>query len=90
MRAVDIIRAKRDGEALSRAAIDAFVAGQDGLGAAAGVRQALAVAARKDSRFRTVDGAFMSIDQAFVTYSEGMTLASTNAQPGDPGACRRR
>lgn len=48
----------------SQAAIDAFVGGQDGLGAAAGVRQALAVAARKDSRFRVVDGAFMSIDQA--------------------------
>jgi hypothetical protein len=34
--------------------------------------------------------AFMSIERAFVTYSEGMTLASQNAEPGDPGACRRR
>jgi hypothetical protein len=34
--------------------------------------------------------AFMSIEKAFVTYSEGMTLASQNAQLGDPGACRRR
>ena len=33
--------------------------------------------------------AFMSIEEAFVTYSEGMTLASQNAQLGDPGACRR-
>ncbi len=48
----------------SQAAIDAFVAGQDGLGAAAGVRQPLALAARKDSRFRVIDGAYMSIDQA--------------------------
>lgn len=48
----------------SQAAIDAFVAGKDGLGAAAGVKQALAVAARKDARFRVVDGAYMSIDQA--------------------------
>jgi hypothetical protein len=34
--------------------------------------------------------AFMSIQRAFVTYSEGMTLAWQNAQLGDPGACRRR
>ena len=48
----------------SQAAIDAFVAGKDGLTAAAGVRQALAVAARKDPNFRLIDGAYMSIDQA--------------------------
>jgi hypothetical protein len=34
--------------------------------------------------------AFMSIEKAFMTYSEGMTLASQNAQLGDPGACRCR
>jgi hypothetical protein len=34
--------------------------------------------------------AFMSIEEAVVTYLEGMTLASQNAQLGDPGACRRR
>jgi hypothetical protein len=33
--------------------------------------------------------AFMSIEEARVTYSEGMTLASQNAQLGDFGACRR-
>lgn len=34
--------------------------------------------------------AFMSIEEAVVTYLEGMTLASQNAELGDPGACRRR
>jgi len=34
--------------------------------------------------------AFMSIEMGFVTYSEGMTLASQNAELGDLGACRRR
>ena len=34
--------------------------------------------------------AFMSIEEASVTYLEGMTLASQNAELGDPGACRRR
>lgn len=33
--------------------------------------------------------AFMSIDMAFATYSEGMTRAATNAQLWDPGTCRR-
>ena len=33
---------------------------------------------------------FISNGMAFVTYSEGMNLAATNAQPRDPGACRRR
>jgi hypothetical protein len=32
----------------------------------------------------------MSIAKGFATYSEGMTLAATNAQLGDLGACRRR
>jgi hypothetical protein len=32
----------------------------------------------------------MSIEKAFVTYLEGMTLASQNAEPRDRGACRRR
>jgi hypothetical protein len=32
----------------------------------------------------------MSIEKAVVTYLEGMTLASQNAELGDPGACRRR
>jgi len=48
----------------SQAAIDAFVAGKDGLGAAAGVRQPLAIAAKKDASFRVIDAAFMTIDQA--------------------------
>ncbi|HUP98330.1 MAG TPA: transporter substrate-binding domain-containing protein [Usitatibacter sp.] len=48
----------------SQAAIDAFVQGKDGLGAAAGVRQPLAIAAKKDSRFRVIEGAYMSIGQA--------------------------
>src|SRR6266581_2710025 len=30
------------------------------------------------------------IQMAFLTTSEGLTLASTNAQLGDPGTCRRR
>jgi hypothetical protein len=34
--------------------------------------------------------AFMSIQKAFVTYSEGMTRDAATAQPWDPGACRRR
>jgi hypothetical protein len=34
--------------------------------------------------------AFMSIEKGFTTYSEGMTLGTTNAQLGDLGACRRR
>ena len=34
--------------------------------------------------------AVMSITEAFVTYWEGMTVASQNAQLGDFGACRRR
>ena len=48
----------------SQGAVDAFVAGKDGLGAAAGVKQLLVAAASKDSRFRVIDGAYMSIDQA--------------------------
>ena len=48
----------------SQAAIDAFVEGRDGLGAAAGVRQPLAIAARKDASFRTIDDSFMTIYQA--------------------------
>ena len=35
-------------------------------------------------------GQFISIANGFATTSEGMNLASTNAQPGNPGACRRR
>jgi hypothetical protein len=34
--------------------------------------------------------AFMSVEQAFGTYSEDMTHVAENAQPGHPGACRRR
>lgn len=34
--------------------------------------------------------AFMSIEEAVVTYLEVVTLASQNAEPGDLGACRRR
>jgi hypothetical protein len=34
--------------------------------------------------------AFMSIEKAVVTYLEGMTLASQNAEPGDFGGGRRR
>ncbi|MEO5676501.1 MAG: transporter substrate-binding domain-containing protein [Usitatibacter sp.] len=48
----------------SQAAVDAFLAGKDGLGAVAGVRQLLEATARKDSAFRVIDGAYMSIDQA--------------------------
>jgi hypothetical protein len=33
---------------------------------------------------------FISIEEAFVTYLEGMTLASQNVELGDFGACRRR
>jgi len=32
----------------------------------------------------------MSIEKAVMTYLKGWTLASQNAQPWDPGACRRR
>jgi hypothetical protein len=34
--------------------------------------------------------ALMSIEEAFVTYSEGMARASQNVELGDLGACRRR
>ena len=34
--------------------------------------------------------AFMSIAKGYATYSEGMTLGATNAEPRDLGACRRR
>jgi hypothetical protein len=39
---------------------------------------------------REMRRAFMSTKRAFVTYLEGMTLASQNAQLGNRGACRRR
>ena len=48
----------------SQAAIDAFVGGKEGLGAAAGVRQPLVVAAKKDSAFRVIEDSFMTIPQA--------------------------
>jgi|SRR5689334_17441859 len=48
----------------SQAAIDAFVGGKEGLGAAAGVRQPLAIAARKDASFRVIEDSYMTIDQA--------------------------
>jgi hypothetical protein len=34
--------------------------------------------------------AFMSIEEVVVTYLEGVTLATQNAEPGDLGARRRR
>ena len=34
--------------------------------------------------------AVMSIQKAFVTYSEGMTRGAEAAEPRNPGACRRR
>ncbi len=34
--------------------------------------------------------AFISIERALVTYSEGMTLASQTAEPREFGAWRRR
>ena len=48
----------------SQAAIDAFVEGKDGLGAAAGVRQPLVIAAKKDASYRVIDDSFMTIGQA--------------------------
>jgi len=48
----------------SQVAIDEFVAGKDGLGAVAGVRQPLVVAAKKDPRFRVIEDSFMTIPQA--------------------------
>jgi len=48
----------------SQAAIDAFVEGKDGLGAAAGVRQPLVVAAKKDANYRVIEDSFMTIGQA--------------------------
>ena len=48
----------------SQAAIDAFVQGKDGVGAAAGVRQPLVIAAKKDPAFRVIDDSFMTIGQA--------------------------
>ena len=48
----------------SQAAIDAFVQGRDGLGAAAGVRQPLVIAAKKDANFRVIEDSFMTIGQA--------------------------
>jgi len=48
----------------SQAAIDAFVQGKDGLGAAAGVRQPLVNAAKKDASFRVIADSYMTIDQA--------------------------
>ena len=34
--------------------------------------------------------AFISTEEAFVTYLEGMTRASQDFELGDLGACRRR
>jgi hypothetical protein len=34
--------------------------------------------------------AFMTIQKGHQCYSEDMTLAATNTEPGDPGARRRR
>ena len=34
--------------------------------------------------------AFTSIEKAVVTYLEGVTGASQNAEPGNRGGCRRR
>jgi len=48
----------------SQAAIDAFVEGKDNLNAAAGVRQPLAIAAKKDARYRVIEKAYMTIGQA--------------------------
>lgn len=33
---------------------------------------------------------FIAIHQAFMTYTEDMDFASNDAQPGNPGARRRR
>jgi hypothetical protein len=38
---------------------------------------------------REMRPAFMSIEEAFLTYSEGMTLEAKNTELGDFGACRR-
>jgi polar amino acid transport system substrate-binding protein len=48
----------------SQAAIDVFVEGKDNLNAAAGVRQPLAIAAKKDSKYRVIEKAYMTIGQA--------------------------
>ena len=48
----------------SQAAIDAYVGGKDNLDAAAGVRQPLAIAAKKDSKYRVIEKAYMTIGQA--------------------------
>jgi hypothetical protein len=45
---------------------------------------------RRSTQGAEMRAALMSNEEAFVTYPEGMTLASQNAQLGDPGACRRR
>ena len=50
--------------ATSQVAIDEFVAGNDGLGAVAGVRQPLVAAAKKDAGFRVIEDSFMTIPQA--------------------------
>jgi len=46
--------------------------------------------ARPDQQGGGMRAAFMSIEEAVVTYLEGVTLASQNAELGDSGACRRR
>jgi hypothetical protein len=45
---------------------------------------------RRSTQGAPMHAAFISIELGFSTYSEGVTLASQNAQLGDPGACRRR
>jgi hypothetical protein len=46
--------------------------------------------ARNQPEGGEVRTAFMSIERASMTYLEGMTLASQNAELGDRCACRRR
>jgi polar amino acid transport system substrate-binding protein len=58
----------------SQAAIDAFTGGKENLQAVAGVRQPLAITAKKDPRFRVIEKAFMTIGQAV-----GVPKARANA-----------
>jgi hypothetical protein len=55
-----------------------------------GYRAAVIIRPASIDQGAEVPHAFMSIQRAFVTYSEGMTRDAATAQPWDPGACRCR
>ena len=55
-----------------------------------GADYSLSASANGVDRGGGVRATFMSIEKALMTYLKGWTRASQNAEPRDPGACRRR